>query len=48
MVTGDLIWGSENTIKCTDDVLQNRTLETYMILLTNVTPIHSIKIINNK
>ena len=29
----------------TDDVLQNYTFETYIILLTNVTPINSIKIL---
>ena len=28
----------EYTIQHTDDVLQNSTLETYIILLTNVTP----------
>ena len=43
---GYLTWGGEHTMPYTDDVLQNRTPETYVILLTNVTPIYSIKIIN--
>ena len=36
---GDLTWGGEHTIQDTDDVLYNCTLESYIILLTNVTPI---------
>ena len=37
-------WGGEhNTIQYTDDALQNCTLETYVILLTSVTSIDSIK-----
>ena len=32
-----------NTMQYTDDILWNHTLETYMILLTNVTPINLIK-----
>ena len=40
---GDLTWGGEHTIHYTDDVLQNYASETYIILLTNVTPINSIK-----
>ena len=44
MVTeGNLPLGDEHTIQCTDDVLQNCTPETYIILLSNVTPINSIK-----
>ena len=41
---GDLTWGGEHTVQCTDDVLQNcmSILETYIILLTSVTPINSI------
>ena len=39
----DLILCGEHTIQYTDNVLQNYTLETYIILLTNVTPINSIK-----
>ena len=43
MVTeGDSPWGSEHTIQYPND-LQNRTPETSIILLTNVTPINSIK-----
>ena len=33
----------EHTIQYTGDVLQNCTLETYILLLTNVTPVNSIK-----
>ena len=33
----------EHATQYTDDVLQNCTPEAYIILLTNVTPIHSIK-----
>ena len=40
---GDLTWGGEYTIQYTYDVLQNGTPETYIILLTNVIPINSIK-----
>ena len=32
-----------NTVQDTDDVSQNCTPETYIIVLTNVTPINSIK-----
>ena len=41
---GDLSWGGEHTIQYADDVLQHGTPETYIIILTNVTPIKSIKI----
>ena len=34
---------SKHTIQYTDDVLQNCTPETYVILLTNVTPVNSIE-----
>ena len=44
---GDLTLGAEHTIKYTDDVLQNCTPETRIILLTNVTPINSIRILKN-
>ena len=38
MVTqGDLTLGGEHTMQYTDDVSQNCTLGTYIILLTNVT-----------
>ena len=35
---GDLTWSGEHTIQHTADVLQNCTPDTYIILLTNVTP----------
>lgn len=38
----DLTSGDEHTIQCTHDVLYNCAPETY-IILTNVTPMHSIK-----
>ena len=48
MVTkGDLISDGEHTIQYTDDVLQDCTPETYVILLTNVTLINSIKLKKN-
>ena len=34
----DLTLGSEHTIQYTDDVLQNCSPETYITILTNVTP----------
>ena len=37
---GDLTWGGEQTTQYTDDVLQNCTPETYVILLTKVSPIN--------
>ena len=43
VMEGDLTWGVEHTVQYTDDTLQNYTPETYTILLTNATPIHSIK-----
>ena len=45
---GDLIQGGEHTVQYTDGVLENFISETYMILLTNVTPINSIKIKKKK
>ena len=39
----DLTLGGEHTMQCADDVLLSCTLETCMVLLTNVTPINSIK-----
>ena len=44
LAEGDLSWGGEHTIQHTGDVLDSCTAETYIILLTNVTPINSIKI----
>ena len=43
-----LTLGGEHTIQYTDDILQNYTPETCIILLTNVTPINSIKIKKKK
>ena len=43
MVTeGDQTLGGEQTMQNTNVVLQNCTLETYIILLTNVNPINLI------
>lgn len=39
----DLAWGGEHTIKYIVDVLQNCTVEIYIILLINVTLTNSIK-----
>ena len=44
MTEGDLTWGAEHTIQHTGDVLDSCTAETFIILLTTVTPINSIKI----
>ena len=33
-------WGDGHTVQCADDVLLNYTLETYMVLQTNVTAIN--------
>ena len=43
VMEGDVTWGGEHTIRCTDAVLQNCTPETYIILLTNAIPINSIR-----
>ena len=43
VIKEDLMLGGEHTMHCADDVWQNRALETYIILWTNVTPIHLIK-----
>ena len=37
---GDLTLGSKNMMQYTDNALQNYTLETYIILFVNVTPIN--------
>ena len=42
-VMEDLTTGGKHTVQYLDDVSQNRTLEIYIISLTNVTPINSIK-----
>ena len=41
MMEGDLTWSGEHKIQYTGDVLWYRVPETYIILLTNVTPINS-------
>ena len=38
VMEGDLTWGGKHTIQYTDDVLQNCTPETYIILLIDVNP----------
>ena len=43
MTKGDLTLGGKYTAQYTNNVLQNFALETYTILLTNVTPINLIK-----
>ena len=44
MVTeGDQTLGGGHTIQYTDDMLQNCAPETYVTLLTNITPVNSIK-----
>ena len=40
---GDLTWGGEHTVQCTDGVLWSCAPETCIILLTSVTPINLIK-----
>lgn len=40
---GDLNWDGKHTIQCEEDVWQNCVPETCIILLTNETPINSIK-----
>ena len=41
-----MTWGVERTIQHTGDMLESCTAETYIILLTNVTPINSTTIKN--
>lgn len=43
VMDGDLTRGSEHAIQCTDGVWWNGAPETYIISLTSVTPINSIK-----
>lgn len=40
LMEGDWTWDSEHTIHYKEDVLYNYTHETYINLLTNVTPIN--------
>ena len=44
LTEGDLTLSSEYTKQHTGDVLDSCTAETFIILLTNITPINSIKI----
>ena len=41
---GDLILAGEHTIQYTDGVLENCTLKTHIMLVTNIIPINSVKI----
>ena len=44
MTEGDLTLDDEYTMQYTGDVLQNYTLEIYITLLTNVTPVDVIEL----
>lgn len=48
VMESDLTLGGKHTIQFTEDLLLNCTVETYVILLTKVTPINSIKIRKGK
>ena len=43
VMEGDSTWGVKHTVQFTDGVLWNGTPDTYIILLTNVTPINLIE-----
>ena len=43
VMEGDLARGGEHTVQYTDEVLLSRAPETYIIILTDVTLINSIK-----
>lgn len=43
VMEGDLIFGDEHTIQCTNDVLWNYAPETCINLLASVTPVNAIK-----
>lgn len=43
MMEGELALGGGYTVEYTDGILQNYTLETYTILLTNATSVYLIK-----
>lgn len=45
MMEDDLAFGGGPLMQYTDDVSQKCTLETCITLLTNITPVHSIKIL---
>lgn len=40
VMEGELTWGGEHIVKYIDDVLWNYILDTYMISLTNITPMN--------
>ena len=42
VMEGDLHWGGEHTVRCTDNVLWDCAPEICIFLLTSVTPINSI------
>ena len=48
MIEEDLTLGGEHTVQHRDDVLQNCTHETHIILLTNVTLIHLINFLKEE
>ena len=48
MMEDDLTLSGGHTVQYTDLVLQKCAVETYMILLTNVTPINLIKLLKFK
>ena len=41
VMEGDVTWSDEHTVQYMDDVLQNCTPETYIIILSIVTSINS-------
>ena len=43
VMDGDLTWGDEHTIQCTYAALWNCAPDTFIILLTNIIPIKSMK-----
>ena len=45
VVEGDLTLGGEHTMQYRDDALHSCTFETFTIILIDVTPINSIKIL---
>lgn len=46
MTEGDLTLGGKHSMQYTDNVSSNCTLETYVILFTNVTPLKLVKYIS--
>ena len=45
VLEGGLTLGGEHTVQYTDDVSENYTPETYIIILTNVTPVSLINLL---